>query len=251
MTASGLDCGTVCRASFGFGRTIALTANPDDGSLFDGWNGVCARTQLTCTFPAGPITSIRAVFVRDAVAPTTPGAPVVGARTRTSLALSWAASTDNVRVSGYRVYVDDAAAGETQGTEHTLENLKCGRSYAVAVDAVDTIGNRSQRANVVAQTLPCALAARIAGVGVGRVAGVRIIVASVRSNRATSARLRLLRGGRLIASGRYGIKVGTNKLRLRVPRSAAGGPYRLATTLVNPDGGTRALPGRGVLLPRP
>ena len=251
LTASGLDCGTVCRATFGFGRPIALTADPDDDSLFDGWNGVCARTQLTCTFPAGPITSIRAVFVRDAVAPTTPGGPVVGARTRTSIALSWNASIDNVRVSGYRVYVDDAAAGETQATEYTLENLKCGRGYAVGVDAVDTIGNRSQRANVVAKTLPCALAARLAGVGVGRVGGVRVIVASIRSNRATTARLRLLRGGRLIVSGRYGIKVGTNKLRLRVPQSAAAGQYRLATTLVNPDGGTRSLPGRGVLLPRP
>ena len=251
VTASKLDCGTVCRTSYGFGRPVTLTANPDDGSLFDGWNGVCARTQLTCTFPAGPITSIRAVFVRDAIAPTTPGALVVGSRTRTSLAISWAASTDNVRVSGYRVYVDDATAGETQGTEYTLQGLKCGRRYSIAVDAVDTLGNRSQRASVAAETRPCALAARLAGVGVGRVSRFRVVVVSVRANRATSARLRLLRGVRVVATGRYGIKVGTTKLRLRVPRSAPGGPYRLTTTLVNPDGGTLRLPGRGVLLPRP
>ena len=69
VTASKLDCGTVCAASYGFGKPITLTANPDDGSLFDGWNGVCARTQLTCTFPAGPITSIRAAFTKDATAP--------------------------------------------------------------------------------------------------------------------------------------------------------------------------------------
>ena len=251
VTASGLDCGTVCRARFGYGKPIALTAAPEDGSLFDGWNGVCARTQLTCTFPAGPITSIRAAFVRDAVAPTAPGGPAVGTRTRTSLALSWSPSTDNVRVTGYRIYVGDAAAGETQATEYMLQGLKCGRSYAIAVDAVDSIGNRSQRATLAAQTRPCALAARLAGVGVGRVGGFRIVVASVRSNRATTARLRLLRSGRAIATGRYGVKPGTNRLRLRVPRSAPGGPYRLATTLVNPDGGTLALPGRGVLLPRP
>ena len=251
VTASDVDCGTVCRASYGYGKPVTLTANPDDGSLFDGWNGVCARTQLTCRFAAGPITSIRAVFVRDAVAPTAPGAPAVGSRTRTSVAISWAASTDNVRVTGYRVYVDDAAAGETQATEYTVQGLKCGRRYAVAVDAVDALGNRSQRASVNAETRPCALAARLAGVGVGRVGGKRIVVVAVRANRATSARLRLLRGGRLVASGRYGIKVGTSKLRLRVPRTAAGGPYRLATTLVNPDGGTLRLPGRGVLLPRP
>jgi Divergent InlB B-repeat domain len=251
VTASKLDCGTVCTVSYGYGKPIALTANPDDGSLFDGWNGVCARTQLTCSFPAGPITSIRAVFNRDAIAPTVPGAPVVGSRTRTSLAISWAASTDNVRVSGYRVYVDNAAVGETQATEYTLQGLRCGRRYAVAVDAVDTLGNRSQRASVTAETQPCALAARLAGVGIGRAGGNRVVVATVRVNRATTARLRLLRGGRTIATGRYGVKPGANKLRLRVPRSAARGAYRLATTLVNPDGGTLALPGRGVLLPRP
>jgi len=251
VTASKLDCGTVCTASFGFGKPITLTANPDDGSLFDGWNGVCARTQLTCTFPAGPITSIRAAFTKDTIAPTTPGVPVIGSRTRSTIAISWAGSTDNVRVAGYRVYLDDASAGETQTTAYTLEGLKCGRTYAVAVDAVDSLGNRSQRAGVTTQTRPCALAARLAGVGVGRVGGLRTVVAVVRVNRATTARLRLLRGGRLVLTARFGVAPGTNRLRLRVPRRVPQGPYRLATIVVNPDGGTLVLPGRGVLLPRP
>ena len=251
VTASKLDCGTVCTASYGFGKSIALTAKPDDGSLFDGWNGVCARTQLTCTFPAGPITSIRAAFSRDATPPTTPGSPVIGSRSRSSIAVSWAGSTDNVGVAGYRVYINDAAAGETQATTYTIEGLKCGRTYAVAVDAVDGLGNRSPRATVTTQTSPCALAARMAGVGVGRVGGVRVVVAVVRVNRATSARLRLLRGGRSVLTARFAVVPGTNRLRLRVPRRIPKGPYRLATTLINPDGGTLVLPGRGVLLPRP
>lgn len=251
VTASKLDCGTACSASFGFGKSISLTADPDEGSIFDGWNGVCAKTQLTCTFPAGPITSIRAAFTRDATAPSTPGAPVVGNRTRTSLAISWAASTDNIKVTGYRVYVNDVAAGDSQATELTLQGLKCGRGYTVAVDAADALGNRSQRASVTAQTRPCALAARLAGVGVGRVSGNRLVVVTVRANRATTARLRLLRGGRAVVTGRFQVKVGTNKLRLRVPRRVSRGAYRLTTVLVNPDGGSLVLPGRGVLLPRP
>ena len=251
VTASRLDCGTVCNASYGFGRPITLTADPDDGSLFDGWNGVCARTQLTCSFPAGPITSIRAAFTKDATAPTTPGTPVIGSRTRSSIAISWSGSTDNVRVAGYRVYVNDAPAGETQSTAYTLTGLKCGRSYAVAVDAVDGLGNRSQRASVTTQTQPCALAARLAGVGIGRAGGTRLVIVTVRVNRATTARLRLLRGGRVVVAGRFGVAPGANKLRLRVPRKIARGSYRLTTTLVNPDGGTLVLPGRGVLLPRP
>jgi hypothetical protein len=251
VTAAKMDCGNVCTASYGFGKTIALTAAPDAGSIFDGWNGVCAKTQLTCTFPAGPITSIRAVFTRDATPPSTPGAPVVGTRTRTSVAISWAAATDNVKVTGYRVYVNDAAAGDTPTTAFSLQGLKCGRSYRLAVDAVDALGNRSPRASSAAQTRPCVLAARLAGVGVARVGANRVVVANVRANRATTARLRLLRGGRTVVTGRFRVNPGTNGLRLRVPRSARRGSYRLVISLVNPDGGTLVLPARGVLLPRP
>ena len=250
VTATKIDCGTVCSADYGFGKSIALTAKPDEGSLFDGWNGVCAKTQATCTFPAGPITSIRAVFARDTTAPSTPGVPVVGSRTRTSVAIAWTASTDNVGVTGYRVYVNDAPAGETQGTAFTLERLTCGRGYSVAVDAVDAFGNRSQRAGTTAQTQLCALVGRLTGVGVGRAGATRMVVVKLRVNRVTTARLRLARG-QAVATGRFRVKPGTNTLRLRVPRQLPRGPYRLTTVLVNPDGGTLALPGRGVLLPRP
>jgi hypothetical protein len=251
VTASKLDCGTVCTSSYGYGKPITLTAAPDDGSLFDGWNGVCGKTQLTCRFAAGPITSIRVTFTRDSTPPSAPGSPSVGSRTRTSLELSWGAATDNVRVTGYRVYVDDAEAGETQGTTYTLQGLKCGRRYAVAVDAVDALGNRSQRAAATVETQPCALAARLAGVRVTRSGRARIVVATVRVNRATTARLRLLAGRRGIASARFAVRPGTNALRLRVPARVPRGSYRLATTLANPDGGTLTLRGRGVLLPRP
>jgi hypothetical protein len=251
VTATKLDCGTVCTASYGFGKPITLTATPDQGSVFDGWNGVCAKTQTTCTIPAGPITSIRAAFTRDGIAPSAPGSPAIGSRTRTSLSLAWTASTDNIGVAGYRVYVNDAVAGDTQGTQYTLDGLKCGRAYAIAVDAVDARGNRSQRASINAQTQPCVLAARLASVGIGRVRGARVVVVKLRVNRVTTARLQLVRRGRALATGRFRVAPGTNTLRLRAPRTLPRGPYRLTTVLVNPDGGTLVLAGRGVLLPRP
>ena len=251
VTAPKMDCGTVCTANYGFGKTIALTARADNGSTFDGWNGVCAKTQTTCTFPAGPITSIRAVFTRDAAAPSAPGAPTVRTRTRTSVSFAWAASTDNVGVAGYRVYVNDAAAGETQGTEYALEGLRCGRTYAIAVDAADAVGNRSQRATSTIETRPCALAARLAGVSVRRIGRARMVVVTLRANRATTVRLRLLRRGRAVALKRFPVRPGTNTLSLRMPRALPGGPYRLTTVLVDPDGGTLALAGRNLLIPRP
>ena len=60
-----LDCGTVCSGEYGYGKSMTLSAAPDGGSSFDGWNGVCSKTQTKCTFPVGPITSIKANFARD------------------------------------------------------------------------------------------------------------------------------------------------------------------------------------------
>jgi hypothetical protein len=259
VTATKIDCGTVCSTNYGYGKRITLTAQEDEGSYFDGWNGVCARTQRSCTFAAGPITSIRAVFARDTTAPSTPGAPQVRNATRTSIAVGWAGSTDDRGVTGYRVYLNDAAAAETKETEHTLGGLTCDSSYTIAVDAVDANGNRSQRASTTVRTLPCALVARLTGAGTRRVGRNRIVVVKVIANRVTTGRLRLYRGRqlrvyrgrRVVASGRYNVKPQMNTFRLRVPRKLRKGWYLVKVTLVNPDGGTLALPGRRLRLPRP
>jgi len=250
VTASKLDCGGQCTAQYDYGQTITLTARPDTGSLFDGWNGVCARTETTCRFPVGPITSIKAQFSRDAAPPTTPGGLAVRRATKTSIAVAWTASTDSSGVAGYRVYLDGASAGETATTEYELGNLKCGRSYGIAVDAVDSGGTRSPRATLTAPTRPCALAARVSGVGVVYAGGSRTVVVQLRVNRATTARASLLRAGRTVATARPKVKAGTNAFRLRVPAGSPGGVYRVSVALVNPDGGTLRLPSRNVLVRR-
>ena len=52
----------------------------------------------------------------DTTAPTTPGTPVASAVTATGLTLSWAASTDNVGVTGYRVYREAGATDALVGS---------------------------------------------------------------------------------------------------------------------------------------
>jgi hypothetical protein len=63
--------------------------------------------------------------------------------------------------------------------------------------------------------------------------------------------LRVYRGRRVVASGRYNVKPQMNTFRLRVPRKLRRGWYLVKVMLVNPDGGTLALPGRRLRLPRP
>jgi hypothetical protein len=239
VTASNIDCGTVCSAKFAFGSTITVTARPEGDSTFEGWNGVCAHTQTSCRFAVGPITSIRALFARDTTAPSAPGALSARAATRTSITIGWTASTDNIRVTGYRVYLNDAEAGTTSETQYTFERLACGRTYRLAVDASDAVGNRSPRTGMTAGTRQCIFTSRLVRVDVRRLAGTRVVNVRLRVSRATKARLRLARQGRAWAQRRYSVRAGTNLLRLPVPRRAKRGRYQLTITVTNPDGGTR------------
>ena len=249
VTAPEIDCGGQCTAKYDYGQTLSLTAKADLGSRFDGWNGVCSKTQTTCEFPVGPITSIKAQFVRGA-ALSAPRGLTVTSRTRARIAVAWNAPESSTGVAGYRVYLNGAAAGDTKARRYALQNLTCGREYRIAVDAVDPGGNRSPRATLPAATKPCALAARAERIGVVYAGRIRTIVLTLRVNRATTARLRLLRRGRLVVAAAPGVRPGTNVLRLRVPAGAPAGVYRLAIALVDPDGGTLVLSGRNVLLRR-
>ena len=94
---------------------------------------------------------------RDRVSPTKPRAVRVVATTTASLSVAWAASTDNVRVTGYRLFrggVPVATIGAGRRS-YTLSGLSCGTAYKVAVQARDAAGNRSKRGSLVATTRRC------------------------------------------------------------------------------------------------
>jgi chitodextrinase len=91
----------------------------------------------------------------DTAAPSTPGTPVTGSTTATSVGLSWGASSDNVGVTGYDVYVNGTKAGTTTGTSYTASSLTCSTSYTLGVVAFDAAGNRSAQATTTATTATC------------------------------------------------------------------------------------------------
>ena len=88
-------------------------------------------------------------------APTQPGDLTVTGSTQTSASLSWTASTDDIGVSGYTVYVDGAAAGTTTATTFTVPGLSCSTGYELEVEASDSSGNVSPRALVIGATAAC------------------------------------------------------------------------------------------------
>jgi endonuclease I/chitodextrinase len=79
----------------------------------------------------------------DTEAPTTPTDVTLSNIALTSIAISWTASTDNVNVSGYNVYVDDILTAQTSNSSTTISNLNTNTTYSFTVIARDIINNLS------------------------------------------------------------------------------------------------------------
>lgn len=251
VTATDIDCGAQCTSRLTFGAAVTLTARPDGTSTFGGWGGLCAQTQRTCKFPAGPITQVDVRFGRDTTPPTAPPSLHVSDASRTRVTVSWGVSRDNIGVASYRIYKNDTPVGDATETHFTIAGLACGHRYAIAADAVDAAGNRSPKSTFRAATKLCELAARVAGVGVHRSGSKRTVVVRLRVNRTTTALLALRSHGHKVAGARSKVHRGTNGLRVVVRRSVAAGPYRLRVKVIDPDGGTPRVFSRGILLPKP
>ena len=92
----------------------------------------------------------------DTQAPTPVANIVVTARTASSIALSWSASTDNIGVTGYDLYVDGTKASTGVQPNAIAGSLACGRNYTLGVVAFDASGNRSVQSTVMVATTDCA-----------------------------------------------------------------------------------------------
>lgn len=66
-----------------------------------------------------------------------------GIATQSSVALSWSASTDNIRVSHYNIYKNNQLVGTSTTTNYTVTNLLPDTTYSFTIEAVDAAGNRS------------------------------------------------------------------------------------------------------------
>src|SRR5213596_3288618 len=109
--------------------------------------------------------------VVDTVAPSTPTALSASAVSSSQINLSWTASTDNVGVTGYRVYRAGTLLA-TLGAVTTYQNtgLAASTTYSYTVQAIDAAGNASAQsgsasattlaaADTVAPTTPTGLSA--------------------------------------------------------------------------------------------
>ena len=85
----------------------------------------------------------------DSEAPTVPTNVMISNETTFSLDVSWTASTDNIGVTSYEIYVDGNLSTAVSSTSTTLSNLNSNTTYAIRILAKDLADNTSAQSTAV------------------------------------------------------------------------------------------------------
>jgi hypothetical protein len=88
----------------------------------------------------------------DNEAPTVPAGLTATAISSSQINLSWSASTDNVGVTGYRIYRDGVQIATTSTTSYSDTGLSPLTTYTYTVSAIDLAGNESGQSSQVSAT---------------------------------------------------------------------------------------------------
>jgi chitodextrinase len=134
------QAGLTCATSYSFG----VAARDAAGNVSE--RAPLSASTGACSSPPPPA---------DNAAPSAPTGLRVSGATGTSISLRWNASTDNVGVTGYRVFLSGAHTTTTPQPNATVSDLACGSAYTFEIDAVDAAGNRSGSASLTGSTNPC------------------------------------------------------------------------------------------------
>ena len=94
----------------------------------------------------------------DVTAPSVPTAPSATAASSSSITFRWTGSTDNLGVTGYRVYADGATTptATVTGTSYTHTGLAPVSTHSYQVASIDAAGNESARTTAVSTTTSAA-----------------------------------------------------------------------------------------------
>ena len=128
----------------GYGNGSYSLTDANNNVIVSGGNFGSTENTSYCIDGGGP--------APDTQAPTAPGSLTASNETQTSIDLSWSASTDNVGVTDYDVFVDGSLDGSTTGTSYVVSGLSAGTTYSLSVRANDAAGNQSSASSISATT---------------------------------------------------------------------------------------------------
>lgn len=90
----------------------------------------------------------------DIQPPSTPTNLQANAPDSTKVNLTWTASTDNVGVTGYKIYKNGSILSSTVNTNYTDTSVSSGTTYSYYVTANDAAGNISPNSSITTITVP-------------------------------------------------------------------------------------------------
>lgn len=88
----------------------------------------------------------------DNIAPTAPTGLTATFEGTNNVTIQWNASTDNIGVSSYDIYVNGAVVGSSSTTSTNVGNLNPSTTYTIYVVAKDATGNSSPASNTITAT---------------------------------------------------------------------------------------------------
>jgi chitodextrinase len=136
-------------------RNGSLVASPAGTSYSD--TGLAEATSYSYTVAAyddegntsAPCGAV-AVYTADATAPSIPSNLQGTAASTSQINLTWTASSDNLGVTGYRVYRNGSLVASPTGTNYSDTGLSEATSYSYRVTGYDAAGNESSQCGAVA-----------------------------------------------------------------------------------------------------
>lgn len=131
--------------AFTFGA-LPATFSTSPSSTTSHWSfyAIFSGGQVTVTFPVSP--------PPDTTAPSAPTNLVATVVSSSQINLAWTASTDNVGVTGYKVFRGGTQVGTPTSTSFNDSGLSASTSYSYTVKAVDAAGNLSLNSNTASAT---------------------------------------------------------------------------------------------------
>jgi chitodextrinase len=154
--------GSNTSSSTGFVDLYTITAQPTVAWQEVSLTGTTAYRYLRYLAPANGYGNVAEIefyaggSTADTQAPTVPTGLAASNVTSSSFTLSWAASTDNVGVTGYDVYRGTTLVGSPTTTSFSVTGLSASTAYSMTVRAKDAAGNVSAASSALTVTTSAA-----------------------------------------------------------------------------------------------
>jgi chitodextrinase len=110
------------------------------------------RLLLLLVFMASPVFNTTASAAVDTTPPSTPTGLTTTPFSTSQINLSWTASTDNVGVTGYKIFRGGTQVATSSSNSYPDTSLTAGTSYSYTVSAYDASGNNSGQSTSVTVT---------------------------------------------------------------------------------------------------